>query len=307
MGRLFEVLRQPQAPRRTGDGAAEHDHSENSAATDAPADPSMPFIEVGPRHLLEGSPDVLASVPARPSLLRAVEETPTIRFLPFPHAGTPGTRTRRKPSFAPELVAFHAPKQAEAHRYRDLLAAILRTPVLRGERSTPLLFCPASALVSATTIVLNLGITAAQEGKRTIVVDGSLSGAVVAGALGLPVEPGLRDVLSGAAGLDEALQATDQDQLFALTAGIASSSPGARFIASTMRSLLRELRECAEYVFVDGPVWDGQPQVLSLASAVEGMCLVLPETEAETAATDTLLEGITRHGIHLAGCVLATQ
>jgi Mrp family chromosome partitioning ATPase len=301
MGRLYEVLRQTPAPRRMEEADAAPACPEEMDAPATPAEEAIPFIEVGPRHLLEGSPDVLAVVPTRPLPARVVQETPAVRFLPFPH---PDTAARHKSKFAAKLVAFHGPKQPEAQCYRDLLAAILRSPVLRCDRSTAVLFCPAHPELAVATIMLNLGITAAQQGKETIVVDGNTASPAVAAALGLPEVPGLREVLSGAAALSDALHTTEQEHLVALTAGLATSPPGARFIAATMRSLLRQLRERAEYVFIDGPAWE-RAEVLSLASAVEGVCLVLPESQAETAETDALFEAITQQGIRLAGCILA--
>jgi Mrp family chromosome partitioning ATPase len=275
------------------------------AAEETVAEPALPFIEVGPRHLLEGSPDVLAAVPARLAPGKSPEEPRVVRFLPFPHCDSPEKHTAPLSKFAPDLVAFHAPRGPEGQRYRDLLSDMLRTPALRSDSSTALLFCSARQDAAVNSVLLNLAITAAQGGKQTIVVDGNLANPAVATALGLPEVPGLREVQRGAASLEEALQSTEQERLQAVTAGLAATSAGARFIAATMRSLLRELRRRAELVFVDGPAWDDRPEVLSLAAAVEGVCLVLPETEAETAETDALFQAITQQGVRLAGCILA--
>jgi Mrp family chromosome partitioning ATPase len=298
MGRLFEVLRQTEANLRKDDTANSGPETDDAAATEN-ADSLVPFIEVGPRHLVEGSPDVLAAVPGRPAAAPA-GEAPTLRFLSLPRA-TPLGPARR---LAAELVALHAPTAPAAEHYRELLAAIQRAPVLHGERASALLICATCSQTSGTIVVLNLAITAAQQGRRTIVVDGNLTAPGIADALGLPPAPGLREVVMGAASLDEALRPTAQKNLVALTAGVAVTSSGARFVAETMRSLLRQLRQRADSVFIHGPVWDGGRDATVLAAAADGLCLVLPEAEAETAATDDLLQAATTQGARLAGCVL---
>jgi Mrp family chromosome partitioning ATPase len=204
-------------------------------------------------------------------------------------------------------VTFHAPEQPAAEQYRGLLAALLPLPGVRGgERGPVLLFTACRSGAGATTIVLNVALTAAHQGRRrVVVVDGNLRRPAVARRLGLPAVPGVREVLAGTAGLDRALQPTEQDNLLALTAGLAASGPGTRFVAETTRSLLRQLRQRADLVLIDGPCWDGGPEVSALGPAADAVFLVVPEQEAEGPEADALLQAIPEQGARLAGCVLA--
>src|SRR5262249_37820722 len=112
--------------------------------------------------------------------------------------------------------------------------------------------------------------------------------------------------LAGPATLDEILQPTEQMNLFALTAGVHTAA-GVRFAAETMRSLLRQLRQRFPLVFVDGPRWDGRPDVMTLGAACDAVFLVTPEQEAETPQTDALLQLIPAQGARLAGCILVAD
>ncbi|HWG47522.1 MAG TPA: hypothetical protein VN688_32465, partial [Gemmataceae bacterium] len=102
------------------------------------------------------------------------------------------------------------------------------------------------------------------------------------------------------------IQPTDQKNLFALTAGVRNNA-GMRFVAETMRSLLRQLRQSFPLVFVDGPSWDGRKEVIVLANACDAVYLVVPEHEAETPRIDALLQHIPNQGARLAGCILVAD
>jgi tyrosine-protein kinase Etk/Wzc len=304
MGRVLDALRQAGAPH--------HEPGPRPQPAEAPApewaadaDGEIPFIEVGPRKSLEASPCVLACTP---SALLAAGRAPEAPAAPPPGAvafralGRPAAPCRAR--IAPEVTAFHAPDQAVAAQYRDLLAALAAAGP--GLRQAALLLTPAPAEADATPVVLNLAVTAARQGRRRVLaVDGHLARPGVAWRLGLPEAPGLREVLGGSVTLDEAVQETEQPNLLALTAGAPAGGVGPRFVAETMRSLLRQLRQRFDLVLVAGPRWDGRPDAALLAAACDAVYLVVPEKDAESPEVDELLQALPAAGARLAGCVLA--
>ena len=314
MGRVLDTLRQAEAPHSEPDlrpQPAEAPAPALGLAEGAEAETEIPFIEVGPRKSLEASPSVLACTPSAllaagsaaetPSPAPARPAAPTPGTVVFRALGRPATPCRSR--IAAEVVAFHAPEQAGAAQYRDLLAAVAAAGP--GARQAALLFTPALADAEATPVVLNLAVTAARQGRRRVLaLDGNLRRPGVAWRLGLPEAPGLREVLGGAVTLDEAVQETEQPNLLALTAGAPAGGVGPRFVAETMRSLLRQLRQRFDLVLVDGPRWDGRPDAALLA-ACDAVYLVLPEKDAESPEVDELLQALPALGARLAGCVLA--
>jgi Mrp family chromosome partitioning ATPase len=281
----------------------------------------VPFIEVGPHKSMDGSPSVMARVPlpSVPGPRLAVpnteepateteEEVPMPRklhgvaFRPAPDSGDClAAACCRLP---PELIAFHQPDHPVSVQYRQVLASVLA--VAPEKESQVLLFTGARPGGGTTTVLLNVAVTAARQARRpVVVVDGNLRRPALAGRLGLQGEAGLRDVLAGTAALERALQETGQANLVALTAGTAASGSGVRFVAETLRSLLRQLRQRFDLVLVDGPRWDGQPDVLLLGSACDAVYLVVPEDEAESPQVDDLFQAIPQQGARLGGCILA--
>jgi Mrp family chromosome partitioning ATPase len=313
MGRLFEALRQAESPRLPRVLAEDQPpilcpvSEEAAQPEEEPAASEVPFIEVGPHRSVEGSAEVLASVP--PLRVHAAPAAPSpggprVLFQPLPMRPA---RAR----FAAELVAYHAPDLPTGEQYRTLLGSLLEVQSRcssGGGRCPVLLFTAARSGIGTTTILLNVAITAARQARGAVaVVDANLRHPAVAERLGLPAAPGLREVLGGSATLEEALQETDQDNLRALTAGLAVPGPGPRLVAQTMRSLLRQLRQRADLVLVDGPCWDGRADAVTLATAADVVYAVFPETEAETPPADAVVQAITEQGGRVGGCVLARR
>lgn len=317
MGRMLDALRR-------ADGMQSEAEQPRAASPASDAEPMLveteeiPFIEVGPRKSLEASPSVLACSPAdavipsralrvevqkpeAPARAREAAELRSVQFRALP--GRVGTRS----SFAAELVAYHAPDQPAAQQYREVFEAV-RHAAAAVDRPAALLFTSALPRSGATTTLLNLAILAAgqQRGRRVLVVDANFRRPAVAERLGLPAAPGLREAMAGTVALDEGIQATGLANLFALTAGLGDNG-GVRFVAETLRSLLRQLRQRYSLVFVDGPRWDGRPDVTALGAACDAVFLVTAETEAETPQTDALLRLIAEQGARLAGCILIAE
>ena len=68
-----------------------------------------------------------------------------------------------------------------------------------------------------------------------------------------------------------------------------------------------QLREQFDLVLVDGPPWDGRPEVVALGCACDAVYLCLPEAAQETSETADLLQVIPEQGANLCGCVLTSR
>jgi Mrp family chromosome partitioning ATPase len=186
----------------------------------------------------------------------------------------------------------------------SLLQTARRTPQV-PERCNALLFTAARPGIGATTVVLNLAITAAREGQgAVVVVDANFPHPAIAQRLGFPTVPGLREILMGSSTLEHALQETDQEHMCAMSAGLAAPGPAPRFAAQTMRSVFRQLRQRAQLVLIDGPSWDAREDVAALAGAADLLYPILPDVEAETAQADALLQDLAAQAGQVAGFIL---
>jgi len=314
MGRTLEALKQATTPGYPRERAAPLARVPQ-AAKDAPPlqavwpedvaqETDIPFVEVGGPRVPPQVPPTTAPLVGSPSPV--VPDGPrlmTVLFRPLPFE--PATRSSRS-RFAPELVAYHQPDHAISGQYRDLWARLLGT--VPGERARVLLFTAAGPTTGTTTVLLNTAITVArQPGRRVVVVDAHLRRAAVAARLGLGETPGLREVLGGRLPLDAAVRPTGLPGLSALTAGAPEATPPARLAGEGMRTVLRQLREQFDLVLVDGPPWDGRPEVVALGCACDAVYLCLPEVAQEKPDMADLLQVIPEQGANLCGCVLTSR
>ncbi|MBI1914764.1 MAG: CpsD/CapB family tyrosine-protein kinase [Planctomycetes bacterium] len=308
MGRTLEALKQATTRRdprqRVPQAAKDAPPLQAVWPEDVAQETGVPFVEVGGPRATPQAPPATAPVVVPPSPV--APDGPrlmTVLFRPLPFE--PATRPSRS-RFALELVAYHQPDHAISGQYRDLSGRIVG--VVPGERARVLLFTSAGAATGTTTVLLNTAITVArQSGRRVVVVDAHLRRAAVAARLGLGEAPGLREVLAGRLPLNAAVRPTGLPGLSALTAGAADAAPPARLAGEGMRAVLRQLREQFDLVLVDGPPWDGRPEVVALGCACDAVYLCLPEAAQETPETVDLLQVIPEQGANLCGCVLTSR
>jgi capsular exopolysaccharide synthesis family protein len=154
------------------------------------------------------------------------------------------------PELQPEarLVALAAPESAAAQQYRVLYQRIVRLAARRPLRVVAV--TSAGRREGRTTTAANLALTAAREGRATVLVEADLKRPSLARLLGLAPRAGVADVLAGRAELGQAV--TRLGPLALLVAGEAAD-PGALVRGPGATALLDQLRAAFELVVLDAP------------------------------------------------------
>lgn len=173
----------------------------------------------------------------------------------------------------PVLVAAVAPLSPAAERYRAL-----RTRLAQSENGQPrrvVLVTSPGKHDGKTVTALNLALTMAQEfQRRVVIVDADLRQPGVHTLLGLPPGPGLVDVLTGTATLEEALVEIPEHHLTVLRAGRAYERPAEMLGSTPMRRLIDTLRNQFDRIVVDSaPAAVSDPN--AIAPLTDGMLLVV--------------------------------
>jgi capsular exopolysaccharide synthesis family protein len=197
--------------------------------------------------------DPPASMPAswRKHVARATADPSTVAE---PAHGVNGTIYAGRPVFGVKLskllVAAVEPFSAAAEQYRSLRTRIAQ---LDGDSPRQVLAITSPARGDGKTLtVLNLALSMAQEfDRRTLLVDADLRHARLHTLLGIPREPGLVDVLSGATTIDEALVTLPGYRLQVLPAGKLHTQPTELLGSNPMRRLLDGLRRHFDRVVID--------------------------------------------------------
>jgi capsular exopolysaccharide synthesis family protein len=172
------------------------------------------------------------------------------------------------------LMSAAAADSAAAEQYRALRTRMLHAD--NGSAVNVVLVTSPGRGEGKTLTAANLALTMAQEYQRRIcLVDADLRYPQLNFLFGLPDGPGLSDVLSGDATLDEALVTIDDEQITVLPAGRAHGRPAELLGTTSMRRVLESLRTQFDRVVVDAPAAAPLADVGILVPLVDSVMLVV--------------------------------
>ena len=205
----------------------------------------------------------------------------------------------RRPALAqmdPEALLSHAllithfdPKSPVAEAYRTL-----RTNVqfARMERSGKILVVTSPTLQEGkTTTIVNLALTLAQSGQRTLLVGGNMRRPSIHRFFGIEREPGLSDILVGTTPwrdcvrtvadilmgrfeMEDIMAAPGLDNLHIIEAGPIPANPSELLSTPTMATFLRAVRDEYDIVLIDTPPVLPVTDSAIVASQADGVILV---------------------------------
>jgi protein-tyrosine kinase len=204
---------------------------------------------------------------------RAVESTSdrigAVSYAPAPVETAPAVEV----TLDPLLVAAVAPQSPAAERYRSLRSRLAQSENGHGRRV--ILVTSPGKHDGKTVTALNLALTMAQEfQRRVLIIDGDLRQPGIHTLLGLPPGPGLVDVLTGTATLDEALVEIPEHHLTVLRAGRSFERPAEMLGSGPMRRLIDTLRNQFDRIVVDSaPAMVSDPN--AIAPLTDGLLLVV--------------------------------
>lgn len=202
---------------------------------------------------------------------------PSLAQIPF----LPGLRRRR----------FLDTCGANIDAYRTLRTSLRIAGQERPLRT--LLVTSAAPGEGRTTTALYLAKALTLENQRVAVVDANLRRPGVAIRCGVTEQPGLAELLQGAAELDDVLRATQMPGLWVVPGGSARADSGDLLASPRFRELLAELQDRADVVIVDSPPALMSPDAHTLAGSVDGVLLVVEMSrtrQREVTETRALLE-----------------
>jgi protein-tyrosine kinase len=173
----------------------------------------------------------------------------------------------------PLLVAALAPLSAAAEQFRSLRARIGQSEDGRAIRVIQI--TSPGKQDGKTVTALNLALTMAQEfQRRVLIIDADLRAPRIHALLGLDPGPGVVDVLTGAARLEDALVELPEYHLTVLRAGRTYDRPAEMLGSGPMRRLIDTLRSQFDRIVIDSaPAIVADPG--AIAPLADGLLLVV--------------------------------
>jgi succinoglycan biosynthesis transport protein ExoP len=205
----------------------------------------------------------------------------------------------RRPALAqmePDALQSHAllithfdPKSPVAEAYRTLRTNI---QFIRMERAGKLLVFTSPTLQEGkTTTIVNVALTMAQNGQRTLLVGSNLRRPSIHRFFGIEREPGLSDILVGNARwrdcirtvadilmgrfeMEDIMASPGLDNLHIIESGAIPGNPSELLSSPAMAQFLREIREEYDIVLIDTPPVLPVADSAIVAAQVDGVILV---------------------------------
>jgi capsular exopolysaccharide synthesis family protein len=189
----------------------------------------------------------------------------------------------------PFLISLLNPRSTVAEAYRSL-----RTNVefLSLEKSAKAICMTSASLMEGkTTTAINLAISIAQMGKKTLLVEADLRKPFLHHAFGLPRDPGLTevivgnkewreclrtatDLMLGPLGVDTLMATPNIDKLYVLTSGTPPPNPAEFLNSQRMTDLIATFREEFDMVVFDCPPILPVTDAAILAAKTDGTLIV---------------------------------
>ncbi len=232
--------------------------------------------------------------------VEAYLEVPVLGVIP--HIDSRETVQRileRRPALAqmdPEALLSHAllithfdPKSPVAEAYRTLRTNI---QFARLERSGKVLVVTSPTLQEGkTTTIVNLALTMAQSGQRTLLVGANMRRPSIHRFFGIEREPGLADILVGSTPwrdcirtvadilmgrfeMEDIMAAPGLDNLHIIEAGPIPANPSELLSTSAMAAFLRAVRDEYDIVLIDTPPVLPVTDSAIVSSQADGVILV---------------------------------
>lgn len=200
------------------------------------------------------------------------------------------------------VVAQQRPYSMAAESYRTLRSSLL---LGAGGDAKVLVITSALPGEGKTLTAVNCATVLAQQGSKVLLVDADLRRSSLHRYLGISLEPGLADVLSGDCAPEEAVFAVAEvPRLSVVTAGEVSVYPAEALASAQMAGALRYWRERYDRVVIDTPPVSMVTDAVVMAAQADAVLLVAKASETTRQALRRSRDVLLRANARIAGIVV---
>ncbi len=205
------------------------------------------------------------------------------------------------PNRAPRIT-YLDPLSPVSEAYRLLRTDLLFTAQDRPFKS--LLLATGKPGQGATTTVCNLAISLAQAGKRVILVDADLRRPRLHTIFNTTNDVGLTSLLTDGCEIEEALKATEIDNLLLLPSGPLPLNPSELLASPRMRALHEQLKPHTDYILFDTPSAIAFSDCTVLSSFVDAALMVIRASNVPRGSELQVKSMLTKARANILGVVL---
>ncbi len=175
--------------------------------------------------------------------------------------------------FDRSAISVHLPRSRPAEAFRSIRTAVCFSAVT-GEHRVLSVTSPAAG-DGKSTLALNLAISLAQSGKRTVLLESDLRRPKVHKLTGADNSVGIVNVLRGENTMDDAIQTSEVQDLDLICCGSRPKDPAELLAKPSYEAFLEELRARYDYVIIDTPPILAVTDPAGVAARVDGVMVCM--------------------------------
>jgi polysaccharide biosynthesis transport protein len=205
------------------------------------------------------------------------------------------------------LVVREEANSPGAEAFRTLRTSL--SMLGRAEHRRTFLFTSALPSEGKTFSSMNYAASLAQQGLRTLLIDGDLRRPSIQKSLLGNREPlpGVTDYLTGRKRLEEIVQSHEQEKLFFITAGTTAPNPAELLAQNGIEALIDEALLHYDRIVVDCAPIHAVSDTLMMLGRIQTVCLVVRAGKTPRRAVARAIELLYKAEAPLAGIVLNRQ
>ncbi|MFP9130277.1 CpsD/CapB family tyrosine-protein kinase [Niallia sp. BSM11] len=201
-----------------------------------------------------------------------------------------------------KLIAKYDPKSPISEQYRTIRTNILYSSVDEEIRS--LMVTSSGPGEGKSTTTGNLAVVFAQQGKTVLLIDADLRKPTVHYTFKLTNTTGLTSVLTNQIDIKEAVNKTDEENLFVLPSGPIPPNPSELLGSKAMHNFMEQALEEFDLIIFDTPPVLAVTDAQILGNLCQGSILVVSSGKTEKDALIKTKELLTSTNGKLLGVVL---
>lgn len=219
---------------------------------------------------------------------------PSIRNQEFKELST-GSSSR-------ELITFLRPRSNISELSRNIRTNLM---FLRPENPLhSILITSANPQEGKTTISVNVAISMAVSGKRTLLIDTDLRRARIHTVFGMKRRKGLTEFLVSGGDLEKYVVPTPVENLFLLPAGSVPPNPTELLHSARFEELVQTVRERFDFAIYDSPPVTAVTDALVIGKKIDGIVLVARAKATTRGALRFVLRELRNLNVNVIGAIL---
>tara|TARA_Y100001970_G_scaffold293438_1_gene440215 strand:- start:21677 stop:23812 length:2136 start_codon:yes stop_codon:yes gene_type:complete len=152
------------------------------------------------------------------------------------------------------IITHEDPKSPVSEAYRSLRTSLMYSHSQSKDDSNVILISSPGPGEGKTTTIVNLAITFANLGKKTILIDGDLRKPVIHKIFSVEKESGITKYLSGIEkNYKKIINQSEIENLSFMTSGIVPPNPSEILASEKMKQLVSKLRSDYDIILIDSP------------------------------------------------------